>query len=103
LGTDEKNSINQTHDGALSTVTATVNCKSMYISRFDHAFMVKKNVFLISLQKAMRQYKLGFEPNTLSFLMKPLVSRKFTFLCKMQFFDFMQKIMKKYPKISKNT
>jgi hypothetical protein len=60
--------------------------------------MVKKNVFLISLQKAVGQYKLGIGPNTLSFFITPLVSRKVTFLCKMQFFEFMQEIMKKYPK-----
>jgi hypothetical protein len=53
---------------------------------------VEKNVFLISLQKALGQYKLGIGPSTLSFLITPLVSRKITFLCKMQFFDFMQKL-----------
>jgi hypothetical protein len=51
----------------------------------------EKKVFLIGLQKAVGQNKLGIGPNTLSFLITPLVSKKY-FLCKMLFFDFMQKL-----------
>jgi hypothetical protein len=94
METDEKNLINQMYDRA----SVTVHMPQKRVSITHRSCMNgEKKVFLISLQKAVGQYKLGIGPSTLSFFITPLVSRKVTFLCQMQFFDFMQKNYEKVP------
>jgi hypothetical protein len=77
METDEKNLINQMYHRA--SVTVQMLQKRVCITHRS-CMNGEKKVFLIGLQKAVGQYKLGIGPNTLSFFITPLVSKKYFFM-----------------------